>query len=267
MKLSVFMFAFAFICAQSACQAAITDNLQGYWEFDGNGQDSSGNNRDFDLVGGPTFGTGLFGQALSLTGNTSQYAIGQSNETIFDLGADDFTIQAWANFNSLAGEQTLLEKFTGGAGPGYTVTKLSNNRIQFFAGGVGAINSTSTVTSAGNWNHVIVRRDQNQFEIFLNGSSAGTLSSANAVSTSPMSLLAGERDGGQAFPVNGRLDEYAFWDRSLSNNEITTLFNGGAGTSITAIPEPAALPILLTIAIGCCFHRRRTNAVARPHLN
>ena len=38
----------------------------GYWPFDGNGSDQSGNNRDLALVGSSVFGTGIFGRALSL---------------------------------------------------------------------------------------------------------------------------------------------------------------------------------------------------------
>lgn len=243
-----FLFSFQ---ANGLCFGALTSNLQGYWGFEGNGQDSSGNGRDLNVVGAPGFQAGLIGQSLALMGQTSQFAIGQSNEPVFDVGADDFSLQVWVKFNTLSGEQTLFEKFTGGAGPGYTLTKLSNNNILFFAEGVGAINSTSSVLAADNWNHVVLRRNGSLFELFLNGSDAGELMSTNAVSASPNSILIGERDGGQSFPVRGDLDEVAFWNRSLTNTEIGTLFNDGFGVSVTAVPEPTSLVVFgLIAAIG-----------------
>ena len=95
--------------------------------------------------------------------------------------------------------------------------------------------------------------------MFMNGVNAGTLTSANSMTISTNHVLIGERDGAQSFPVSGNLDEFAFWNRSLSDTEVATLFNGGAGISLTAVPEPAVLPFLCAIAAGC-FQRRRRSA-------
>lgn len=52
-----------------SAHAALDDGLIGYWQFDGNGEDSSGSGRDLTLVGGPSFDGGLFGQAMRLYGD------------------------------------------------------------------------------------------------------------------------------------------------------------------------------------------------------
>ena len=60
---------------------------------------------------------------------------------------------------------------------------------------------------------------------------------AQPAPTDDVVLLIGERDGGQQFPVDGAMDEVAIWNRALTNAEITTLFNGGAGELIDVPPD------------------------------
>jgi hypothetical protein len=108
-----------------------TDGLIGYWTFDGTTVDASGNGNTLALQGGATFGQGLFGQALSLDGQLGSYAAALTNNTAFDFGSDDFTVQIWVDFNTLSGEETLIEKFTGAAGPGWTFTLPNPSDLQF----------------------------------------------------------------------------------------------------------------------------------------
>ena len=165
--------------------AQLDTDLQGYWQFNATNLDSSLAERDLDLIGGPPFSPGLIGCALDLNGNPAQYAIGIANGTVFDVGVDDFTIQIWVNFDSTGGEQTLFEKFTGGAGPGYTLTKLNDNRIQFFAAGLGVINSPVGSFVGGVWHQIVMRRVGDQFDIFFDNTSIVQAMLTGAVSPSP----------------------------------------------------------------------------------
>ncbi len=244
-------------------RADLATGLTAYWQFEGNGSDSSPNGRDLTLVGSPAFSAnGLFGQALDLNQNSGQFA--QRADSAFDLVANNFTLQVWVNFDTIGPEQTLVEKFTGGAGPGYTVTMNSNtdpNRIQVFAAGAANFISSQPVSGPGNWNHVLLRRQGTDFDLFLNGVQNG-VSSAATISTSSNPLLIGERDGNQNFPVNGQLDEIAFWNRGLSNVEIASLYNGGSGLEITGVPEPASCVLLCfaTLSLGLRSRNRRAFA-------
>ena len=53
---------------------SLATDLEGYWHLDGNGNDSSGNGRDLTLYGGVGFAPGLFGQALDLPKDNSEFA-------------------------------------------------------------------------------------------------------------------------------------------------------------------------------------------------
>ena len=228
------------ICCFFATNSAfgqLENGLEGYWQFNVNALDSSEAARDLDLVGNPGFGTGLIGCALDLNGNPSQYSVGATNETVFNLGGDEFTIQVWVNFSSTGGEQTLFEKFTGGSGPGYTLTKLPNNRIQFFAHSLAVINSPVLNLETGVWHHIVMRRIGNSLEMFLDDQSVIQSTHVGSVVSSPNPIQIGERQGPQQFGVNGLIDEVAFWKRGISNAEITQLFNDRMGFALVSEPK------------------------------
>src|SRR5262249_25260605 len=106
--------------------------LLGYWTFNGTTADASGNGNTLSLVGNATYGAGQFGQALRLDGSATGYAVESANNTAFNFGSNDFTIQVWAKFNSPPQIENLIEKFTGGGGPGWTLV-LVPGAIQFYA--------------------------------------------------------------------------------------------------------------------------------------
>ena len=80
---------------------------------------------DLGLFGDATLvSRGLFGEALGLDGVQGTYAQALTNNTQFDFSGSDFTVQVWAKFNDITNgrEETLIEKFSGAAGPGWSLT-------------------------------------------------------------------------------------------------------------------------------------------------
>jgi hypothetical protein len=215
--------------------AAAQDGVIGYWPFDGNGADLSGGGRSLTLFGGVGFAPGLFGQALDLHNNGSQFAARQIDDAIYDFGANDFTVQVWVNFNNTFREQTLIEKFSSAAGPGWTLTKLDGNALHFFARPAIVLTSASLSISSSMWHHILVRREDTTFQIFYDGSEVVQGSSTEAISDTGMPLLVGKRNqfDGRNFAVDGRIDEVAIWSRALSDAEIAFLFNDGSGNPVT----------------------------------
>ena len=134
---------------------------------------------------------------------TGDYLSTASN-SVFDLaGSIAWTIEGWFYWSSLTGEQTLVEKFTGGNGPGWTLYKLnSSNAIGFFSGSSATFsNSIGTVTS-GQWHHVAITRDEaGTTRGFLDGTlnATGTYSIGN---NSTGNLYIGARNGSSNY-MNG----------------------------------------------------------------
>src|SRR5215204_6471271 len=69
--------------------------LAGYWQFDGDGRDSSLENLDLDLYGSPGFDEGLFQSSLDLHKNPTQYAQRPISDEAFNFRSSDFTMQVW----------------------------------------------------------------------------------------------------------------------------------------------------------------------------
>ena len=206
-------------------------DLVGYWSFDGNGNDLAGT-RPLRIVGSPTFSGGVFGQGLSLPNNAAQYADRAISDAAFELGASDFTLQLWVNFNGSTAQQTLIERW-GPIGPGWTFGRLADGSLQWF-GASSAVLTTAPLSIVDRvWHHVVVRRRGTSFALFYDGTSVATATNAVALPALSNPLIVGRRFTGIGpLPLDGRLDELAVWSRALTNEEIVGIDNGGAGRPI-----------------------------------
>jgi hypothetical protein len=225
------------LAAPGRARADLTDGLIGYWPFDRHGADYSGLGNDLDLYGGVGFAHGLFEAGLNLHHDGTQFAERPVDDPIYNFGANDFTIQIWVNFNTMDGEQTLVEKFEGIGGPGWTVTKLASNAWHFWASPSAVLYSDPVSIPTGVWLQVIVRRTGDLFELFYDGMLVASGVNENPVPDTDFPLLVGRRNAaGQVFPVDGRIDEVAIWLRALDDTELDFLWNAGDGNPV--IPGP-----------------------------
>ncbi len=235
-----------------AAMANVMNGLEALWQFNGNGNDATGHGYDLTLVGNPSFTAGRFGQALELNGTGSQYAVRPINDAAFNFGSNNFTIQIWADFFSRnPSEQTLIEKFTGGGGPGWTLTTPGCD-TQFYS-------LPGTVLNAGGclptnqWLQFVLERSGPNFDLFIDGHLVATSYFTGALSPSSFPLLIGRRDpaDGRNFNVNGAIDDVAIWDRALTQDEISWLYHNDF-----PVPEPATIFLLLS-GLGTAVVRRR----------
>ncbi|MBI4582526.1 MAG: LamG domain-containing protein [Planctomycetes bacterium] len=199
-------------------------SLIGYWPFDGDGADLSGGNRPLELAAKVGFDTGLFGKkALSVHPGDVDVAGGELapafrpvDDPVFNFGANDFTVQAWVNYNDPSGGQVLIEKFSGASG--WTVTKTANNVYQFFLDNNAYLNPKPVTIEAGVWNHFLVRRSGTVIEIYFNNTAIGSLDTDRPVPDNTNQLLIGMRRGTPDSSItNGLIDEVAIWNRALGD--------------------------------------------------
>jgi hypothetical protein len=229
----------AALMIQTHIHADISSGLEAGYTFDAqDGSDLSGNDLDLTLFGGIGFEPGLLGSALAQNGNNSKYAARTQNDTSLNFGTNDFTIQVWVNYNNVVGEQILLEKFTGDQGPGWTLTKLLSNKFAFAAdfGGVPIVQSPVQAIALDAWHNVTIRRTSGLYELFFNNQVIASIDSEQG-STSSAPLLLGRRNAtdGRDFSLEGSMDEVAIWSRSLSDQELSALYNDGQGQSLHLI--------------------------------
>src|ERR1700674_5080743 len=146
----------------SRAQTSIRNGLVAYYPFDKDSNDYSGFGNNLTLNGGASIvANGEFGGALSLGNSASSetdYAIASGDNPNLDFGSSDFTIQEWVNFADLSRIETILEKFTGGNGPGWSLSNLPGNALLQFYGTSGSLDARFQFPAAGVWYQIVVVR-------------------------------------------------------------------------------------------------------------
>jgi len=158
-----------------------------------------------------------------------------------DFGASTgATISAWvkttfAEVGSIftigrnTGQTALFNMIT--LGNGTIRYQYRTDNAQELNGGI--YDSTASVND-GKWHNIVLIRDGNLFEIYIDGivDKTGTDASSFGVMTTEYQTLGARRfDSGPSFSSSffkGSVDELALWNRTLSSNEILKLYKRGA---------------------------------------
>jgi hypothetical protein len=207
-----------------------SDGLVGYWPFNGNANDVSGNGNN-GTNNGATLTADRFGNS-----NSAYNFNGISNKIEVDDNAQfqftTFSVSLWVNANSgfsLVNKSDWsngsLEAFNIGLGANLlnSSIKMNSNCLA----GVGWNNiTTNTGSLYNNWKHIVVVFDGLNVRHFINGV---------LVNSQPLVGLMDTCFGGklkfgawwQNSPdyLNGKLDDIGIWNRALTQEEITNLYN------------------------------------------
>ncbi len=130
--------------------------LAGWWKFDGDGQDSSGNGHNGTLMNGASFETGYFGQALSLSGGGDYFNVDGYKGIVGDgSGTSPYSITAWIKTAS-DGEIVGWGNTGGGNRMEF---RINSGRLRHEPGN-GNTQGDTTVTD-DQWHHVAVTVQEN----------------------------------------------------------------------------------------------------------
>ena len=233
--------------SQSVPSYVPTNGLVGWWGFNGNAQDGSGNGNHGTVNGATlsadrnansnsaysfdgisnfietvTSGPGGTGITLSFWYKTNRYlTIGNYVSSIFSYGSTSWGSLFEADFNHWSA-QTLGPCF----GPSFTAQGTLISRG-------GPVIPDTTI-----WHHVVIVLPVGASSLynvlfFLNGlEQLGVCSYANYgappinIGTAlPIRIGKGHINNG--VPFNGKLDDIGIWNRALTQHEITSLYNRG----------------------------------------
>lgn len=230
---------FVFILCINFSFGALTDDIKAYYKFDNDTSiiDSTGNGNNGTNNGATYSGSGLINGAYSFT--TNDYIdIGDVSDT------QNFSISGWFNADSFAGNNYIIDN--QGSTSGYLI-RLQSGTLYFYVGdGSDFINiNNGFVLNTSQWYNFVVQYndDNNTMQLFLDGVlvASDTQQTLQQVS---QNILIGSLDGSSSF-FNGDLDELSFWDRPLSQTEITELYNSGTGLQYPFNGTPSTLADIL----------------------
>ncbi len=156
------------------------------------------------------------------------------DRTEFEL-VDNITIEGWVKHegNSTDGITPRAGGFIqkdDGIGAGWSITVgTDDNATIVFQISVDSLPVTHTSTgnvSPNAWTHIVARYNRTNVSIFINGVE-DTIFAFNDTMTYDTGQLQIGQDGPDGFAAffNGSMDEIRIWNRSLSNEQISAIFN------------------------------------------
>ncbi|RLJ00337.1 MAG: hypothetical protein DRP06_02095, partial [Candidatus Aenigmatarchaeota archaeon] len=204
-------------------------SVKGSWHFDENSgttaYDTSGNDNDGTLTNGPSWVDGKFGKALEFDGSNNYVDCG-NGESLNII--DAITIEAWFNRDTLDTSTwtAILSKEAGNTGYELQFRKGTNDiGFQFYGGGAWRFSPEYT-TSPNVWYHAVGTFDGSYLRLYINGKEvtpATSFTGSIVSSTNPVCM--GNNPSFTDRRFNGTIDEVRIYNRALSAEEISDLYN------------------------------------------
>ena len=212
------------------------NGLVGWWPFNGNANDESGNGNN-GSNNGATLNSDRFGS------NNSCYYFQNNNiliphNTLFGFQANSgFTISMWCNSSDFSNSLHFMGK-RGDSSPyfNWQIAYGGNLIGPNFGSGTdpGIYNGAFSpdLLLINNWYHIVAKFNNGVWSIYVDGilKATNTTAMVNPDSNTPMTF--GESGGFQGFI--GKLDDIGIWNRALTDCEIQNLYTSTNPTNTTS---------------------------------
>ena len=195
---------------------------------DGDGTDFSGNNNNGEFMGNVIKGEGKFGAGIQLDG--ASYVNIPWSDAI-DIADNRFSVEIWFKYSEVSEKGSLAWAYDMGSGPHaqfWIRTEPGDNRIRGLindgSGSPSVIVVTKTPYNDDKWHHLAFVRDadKNSLTIYIDGeveeSANGEVGSLTG--TQRMGIELGQRGIDGINKYTGLMDEFRFWQKALSKDEI-----------------------------------------------
>jgi len=209
-----------------------TNELVGWWGFNGNANDESGNGNN-GTVNGATLTNDRFGNPNSAYEfNNDNIDVGKDNSL---TNLSSFTISLWVNIDSKKGhghglfgsnhnDRSFLFNISSVDNFQFPVTNSSSTSWD------GYEQSTSEI-SDGKWHHLVGVFTPNQIKIYIDlnneTNSGGVIPSSVRVTN--QNIVIGTWKNAPSYSnyyLEGKLDDIGIWNRALTQCEISALYHG-----------------------------------------
>jgi hypothetical protein len=231
----------------------LTTNLVAYYKLEDAtdfwGSYNLTNNNSISFTSGKVNNCGDSG-----SGNTNR-SLTNSTSSIITSGTMPLSVSAWVNVNEQPG--ALVDFISVQDGDVFIGYELGYRDVsgtkkifaeRFKPGVADDIIEHATTLTIGTWYHLVLTWDGSTLKLYLNNSLvvSGAFSGVgNANRGDGISLFARITSGGTPLSerfASAKMDEVGIWSKALSTQEISDLYNGGAGqTMIEVFPSSRRL--------------------------
>jgi hypothetical protein len=214
-----------------------SNGLVGWWPFNSNANDESGNNLNATVIGA-NLTSDRFGNPNSAY-NFDYTTVGFGSQTdeiyipfapILNSAAVTISIWVYQRQYVWAGNtnppmSTLAARFQYGAGGQVWMLNSGTNGINGFSG---AQNIT-----LNSWTHILTSFENGTGKMYVNGqliSTTNNLAALNTSGNSGISIGESNQANGYWWPTDGKIDDFAIWNRALTACEIQDLYHAQLGS-------------------------------------
>ncbi len=209
-----------------------TPGLISWWKFDGNVIDSGSGGND-GTNNGAIFVSGKSGQALDFDGPGYNDYIDCGTDSSLDTGQGDFSISTWVKYTDNSNWYGIVSKFedTPGNYIGFRFRVRAYTDGLYFSvqDDVDAfyMSSSGVAVNDGNWHHAVAvfnydNQDDSKFYIDGVDRTGEITVGVSQTLTNDAHLLIGK---GLTRYFSGTIDEVMIFNKALSENEITAVYN------------------------------------------
>ncbi|WP_297868461.1 LamG-like jellyroll fold domain-containing protein [uncultured Flavobacterium sp.] len=232
---------------------SLTNGLVAYYPFCGNANDESGNGNN-GVATNVTWGTDRFGNTNStaeFNGDSSRY-LSVTNPSNFTGTKKTFSV--WIKFPTTLSSGLYYNQIFGG---GTFWFQIYGNYPTYVSNGYTyklGFNGSNTFISnylfnTNTWEHIVytIDGDLGQVSLYINGNYAGSQSISNFSTNDWSSYYIGSSPNLNSQNIfAGQIDDFGIWNRALTQQEITNLYNNVLNTNsfvntestITVYPNP-----------------------------
>jgi hypothetical protein len=232
--LKVYLSVFIFLLA--GYYSSAQENMIGWWKFENNAADESGNNHNGVLSGNPVFDNSDYKEgsySLVLSSSSSQRV-----DVEYDALKAEFTertLALWFRATDPSADQILIEE--GGTAKGIAL-RLNENKIQGQANQDGGFTlSVSTDFTSTDWTHVALVFNAGTMTLYVNGEQADQQTNADVSAVGPHgdSATIGGYNWSDAFGgsgyFDGKIDDARIYSAALSADDVAVLATSGSGAA------------------------------------
>jgi len=199
---------------------ALSNGLVGYWDFDTNGYDKSGTGNN-GVVVDVTNISGKIKNAFEFNRTGGSPAVTITDHVSIEP-TQEISISMWFKPNQISKQFTLMSKSSFNS---RFIILNTNSIIYYQSNGTSLSVDTATGSVVPNkWQHVAGTYDGENIKIYYNGEFKNATPATGPMSLNNADLVIGAYSLSQE-GFNGSIDEVKIWNRSLTAQEISDLYN------------------------------------------